>query len=132
TVTQSVKTKWMTTLRGRLGVDFSGGSVYLTGGYAGLKARYSSLFTDTFATALEQGSTSKYRSGWVAGGGADVKVAKQWSLQPEFLHADFGHINAAPSTLTAFSPAISFPTSTFTHRTSLKTNVLRVGVHYHF
>ena len=132
TVRQSVKTNWMATLRARAGIDFGNATAYVTGGYAGLKARYSSLFTDTFATALEQGSSSKYRSGWVVGAGADIRVGKQWSVQPEFLHADFGHISAAGSTLTAFSPAISFPTNTFTHRASIKTDVVRVGIHYHF
>jgi len=133
TVRQSVKTKWMTTLRGRVGLDVGPGAVYVTGGYAGLKARYSSLFVDTFATAHEDGSSSKYRSGWVVGAGADVKLGGgQWSVQPEFLHADFGHISATGGTLTAFTPPISFPTNTFTHRASLKTDVVRVGLHYHF
>lgn len=133
TVRQSVKTRWMTTVRGRVGLDAGPATVYVTGGYAGLKARYSSLFTDTFATAHEAGSTSKFRSGWVIGAGADIKMGGgQWSVQPEFLHADFGHIGSQDTTLTAFTPSIAFPTNIFTHRASLKTDIARIGVHYHF
>src|SRR5258708_33023118 len=132
TITQSVKTSWMTTARARVGFDMSGASIYVTGGYAGLKARYSALFTDTFATAHEAGSKSEYRSGWVVGGGADIRVSRNWSLQPEYLHAEFGHINAPGGVITAFTPAISFPTNTFTHSARLTTNVVRVGIHYHF
>ena len=130
TVTQSVSTKWLATARARVGYDVGGAMIYATGGWAGVKARYSALFTDTFATALESGSTSKFRSGWVLGGGADIKVSPNWTVQPEFLHADFGHFNAPAGTLTAFTPAISFPTNVFTHRASLKTNIVRIGVHY--
>jgi outer membrane immunogenic protein len=132
TVTQSMSTKWLATARVRAGYDVGGAVIYLTGGWAGVKARYSAQFTDTFATALESGTSSKFRSGWVLGGGADIKVDPHWTVQPEFLHADFGHFGAPGGTLTAFTPAISFPTNTFTHRASLKTNILRVGVHYHF
>ena len=55
TINQSVKTNWLATARVRAGVDFSGTSIYVTGGWAGLQARYSALFTDTFATAHEFG-----------------------------------------------------------------------------
>ena len=133
TIQQTVKTKWMTTVRARLGVDVAPGTaLYVTGGYAGLQARYSALFTDTFATANESGFKSEFRSGWVVGGGADIRVGGKWSVQPEYLYADFGHMSATGGTLTAFTPAISFPTNTFTHTTSLRTNIVRLGVHYHF
>jgi outer membrane immunogenic protein len=133
TVTQGVSTRWMATVRARVGMDVGGGSVvYVTGGYAGIKARYSSLFTDTFASAFEAGTSSKWRSGWVVGGGADIKVAPQWSIQPEFLHADFGHFGAPASVLTTTPGTTTWPTSVFTHRASLKANIARVGFHYHF
>ena len=132
TVNQTIRTKWMTTIRARVGLDLGDTGIYLTGGYAGLQARYSALFTDTFATAHEAGSKDEFRSGWVVGAGADLKIGHRWSLSPEFLHADFGHMNAVGGTLTAFTPAISFPTNVFTHRTSLRTNVARVALNYHF
>lgn len=132
TINQTVKTSWMTTIRAKVGVDMGSTAVYVTGGYAGLQARYSAQFTDTFATANESGSKSEFRSGWVVGAGADLKIGGHWSLQPEFLHADFGHMNATGGTLTAFTPPISFSTNVFTHSTSLRMNVARVGFHYHF
>lgn len=132
TVTQTVKTRWMTTARARLGYDFGGGAIYATGGWAGMKLRYTGTFTDDFATALETASASKFRSGWTAGGGADIRFGNGWSLQPEYLHADFGTMTVPGGTLTAFTPSQSFPENTFSHSVKLRTNIVRVGMHYHF
>ncbi|MDE2412992.1 MAG: outer membrane beta-barrel protein, partial [Sphingomonadales bacterium] len=132
TVAQTVKTKWMTTIRAKLGVDAGPADIYVTGGWAGEKVRYSAQFTDTFATASESASADKFRSGWVVGGGADIRVGGNWSIQPEFLHSEFGTMTVAGSTLTAFTPSQSFPTNVFTHTMKLRTDVARVGVHYHF
>ena len=91
------------------------------------------LFTDTYATALETASASKFRSGWVVGAGADIAVSGGWSIQPEYLHADFGTMTVAGGTLTAFSgPIVSFPTNVFSHSMKLKSDVIRIGLHYHF
>ncbi|MFM5954546.1 MAG: outer membrane protein [Novosphingobium sp.] len=132
TITQSVKTKWMTTVRAKLGVNAGPADIYVTGGWAGEKVRYSAQFTDTFATASESATADKFRSGWVVGGGADIRVGSNWSIQPEFLHAEFGTLTVPGGTITAFSPAQSFPTNVFTHTMKLRTDVARVGLHYHF
>lgn len=132
TIAQTVKTKWMTTVRARLGVDVGLADIYVTGGWAGEKVRYSAQFTDTFATASESANADKFRSGWVVGGGADIRMGSNWSIQPEFLHAEFGTLTVPGSVLTAFTPAQSFPTNVFTHTMKLRTDVARVGLHYHF
>ena len=130
TIRQAIKTRWMATARARVGYDLGNAALYVTGGYAGLKARYSARFSDDFADALEQGSRSQYRSGWVAGVGADIKVGTQFSVQPEYLHADFGHANAPGGTFTD-SGTTTWP-DVFTHRAKIKTDIARVGLHYHF
>ena len=130
TVSQSMSTKWLATARARAGYDVGGAVIYATGGWAGVKARYAAQFTDTYASALESGSSSKFRSGWVVGGGADIKVTPNWTVEPEFLHADFGHFGAPASTLAA--QGTTWPTSVFTHRATLTANIARGGVHYHF
>jgi outer membrane immunogenic protein len=128
TIRQAVKTKWMATARARVGYDLGNAAVYVTGGYAGLKARYSGRFSDNYADALEEGSRSQYRSGWIAGAGADIKVGTHFTVQPEYLHADFGHVSAPGGTFTSGGP---WP-DVFTHRAKIKTDVARVGLHYHF
>lgn len=132
TVTQTVKPTWMATARARIGYDMGGSMIYATGGWAGQQVKYTALFTDTFATANETASVSKFRSGWVVGAGADVAVGGGWSIQPEYLHADFGTLSMPGGTLTAFTPAISFPDNPFSHSVKLKSDIVRVGLHYHF
>lgn len=132
TISQTVKTKWMTTIRAKLGYDVGMANVYVTGGWAGEKVRYTALFTDTFATANETATADKFRSGWVAGAGADIRIGGNWSIQPEYLHAEFGTLTVPGGTLTAFTPSQSFATNTFTHTMKLRSDVARVGLHYHF
>lgn len=132
TIKQSVKTKWMTTVRARVGYDIGGATIYATGGYAGLKARYTATFTDNYWPVFEQGSTSKYRSGWVIGAGADIKVGGRFSVQPEFLHADFGRIKAPQGDFLADGSPDAFPNTILTHRAAIKVNIARVGLHLHF
>ena len=133
TISQTVNTKWMTTARAKLGFGIGGGSsVYATGGWAGEKVKYSALFTDTFATANESATKDSFRSGWVAGGGASFRFGNGWSIDPEFLHAEFGTVTIPGGTITAFTPAISFPTNTFTHTMKLRTDVARINFNYHF
>ncbi len=133
TISQSVDPKWMTTARLKLGLGFGGGSaVYATGGWAGEKVRYDGLFTDTLGNANESASSNKFRSGWVAGAGASIRMGRGWSLNPEYLHAEFGTLTVPGGTLTANTPSQSFPANTFTHTMKLTTDTARVAFNYHF
>ena len=133
TVSQSVNTRWMTTARAKLGFGFGGGgAIYATGGWAGEKVKYSALFTDTFDTANEAVTKDEFRSGWVVGGGASFRFGGGWSIEPEYLHAEFGTVTIPGGTLTSNSGATSWPTSIFTHTMKLRTDVARVNLNYHF
>jgi opacity protein-like surface antigen len=103
----------------------------VTAGYAGVRAKYSATFTDTFAAATESGSTVSFESGWTVGAGAEIRVAPHWSVQPEFLYADFGSIDA-PASVLKTGVSSTWPQNPFTHSVDLTANVARVGVHYHF
>jgi len=131
TVTQSAKTNWVFTGRGRAGYATGNFLVYATGGVAFTDLNYTALFTDTFASALETGSIKKTRTGWTAGGGAEYKFGKHWSAKGEYLFADFGRATTTSTNLTA--PATtSWPTNVFTHSIYLKEHLLRFGLNYHF
>jgi len=132
TITQTVETSWLYTLRPRLG--FTSGPVlfYGTGGLAITNLQYQSFFNDTFATAKENAKIKSTQTGWAAGGGAEFKVGPRWSLKVEYLHGDFGSVNTTSTNLTAFTPPIAFPTNVFTHSADLTANIYRFGFNYRF
>lgn len=132
TVTQSISTDWLFTLRPRVGFVAGPLLIYGTGGLAMTSANYQALFTDTFATAHENGGKEDKLTGWTAGAGAEVKVGKRWSVKGEYLFADFGNLSTTSNNLTAFTPPITFPTNTFTHTADLQAHIYRFGINFHF
>lgn len=133
TITQTIKTDWLITVRPRVG--FVSGPVlfYGTGGLASTNVNYQEVFTDTFATAHENGGVDTTQNGWAAGAGAEVKLPnKHWSVKGEYLRADFGQVKTTSTNLTAFTPRISFPTNVFTHNADLQSNLFRFGINFHF
>ena len=132
TITQSVGTSWLFTLRPRVGYTRGPLFVYGTGGLATTDAKYTALFTDTFATANESGRKTSTQTGWSAGGGAEFKLGHRWSVKGEYLRADFGNVSNTSTNLTAFTPTIAFPTNVFTHKANLTGNIYRFGFNYRF
>jgi outer membrane immunogenic protein len=98
---------WFGTLRGRAGVAIGNVLIYGTAGLA-----YGGLTADTSGN-LSESHTS---FGWVAGGGAEVGFTPHWSAKAEWLYLDYEDKN--------FSV-----TGT---NNGLTTNLLRLGVNYHF
>ncbi len=131
TVTQSMSTSWLVTVRPRLGLVFGKMMVYGTGGLALTSVQYSGLFTDTFATAHENASSDKNRAGWVAGGGGEYRLTHHWSVKGEYLYGGVG-ASILSSNLTAFTPAIAFPSNNFDHTVNLKPQIARAGVNFRF
>ena len=78
---------WMATVRGRLGLAFGQALVYGTGGVA--FARFSDAWGFTFlgGNAFAKDET---RTGWVAGGGFEYMITRNWTVRVEGLYADFG------------------------------------------
>jgi len=132
TVTQSVKTRWLFTVRPRVGVTAGKALFYATGGLALTDLNYQALFTDTFATAHENGGFSKTKAGWTGGAGAEFKIGSRWSAKGEYLFTDFRRSSVTSTNLTAFSPSMPFASNTFTHSTDLKVHNVRFGINYHF
>ncbi len=126
TIAQTTKTDWLFTARPRIGVASKGVMLYGTGGFAMTKLNYQAVFTDTFATAHENGGTDQVQKGFAAGGGAEFKVGPHWTLRGEYLYIG-GFTTVSNSTnLTAFGPpAIAFPTNVFTHTDDLSAHLFR-------
>jgi outer membrane immunogenic protein len=132
TITQSISTNSLGSVRARLGMTMGHTLGYLTAGYAATTVKYNSLFTDTFATANESASFSQSRTGLIWGGGVEAKLAPKVSLKLEYLHANFGTVSGTSTNLTAFSPAIAFPTNVFSHSANLNVDVIRGGFNFKF
>ena len=135
TITQKVSTDWMATVRPRVG--YTAGKralLFVSGGAAETKINYSSLFTDTFASANESATASVLRTGWIAGGGGEYAFDKHWSARAEYLYASFGKVSNAGTVLTASGggSTIPYPTNPFTHTATLTSNIARVAVNYRF
>jgi outer membrane immunogenic protein len=132
TVTQTAKTSWVFTLRPRVGVVFGRFLLYGTAGAAITNVKYTGLFTDTFATAHESAAINETRPGWVAGGGTEYHLGHHLSLKGELLWNDFGVASIPTSNLTAFTPAIAFPTNIFTHTVNMRAAFARAGINFRF
>jgi outer membrane immunogenic protein len=132
TVTQSIKTNWLLTARPRFGYTTGHALLYATGGVAVTKLNYQEVFTDTFATAHENGGVNQTKTGWTAGAGVEYQLPsnKHWSVKGEYLYADFGRVTTTSTNLTAFTPPIAFPTNVFTHSDKLHAHILRGGINY--
>lgn len=78
---------WMATVRGRLGLAFGQALVYGTGGVA--FARFSDAWGRTFAGGRDF-TRDETRNGWVAGGGFEYMITRNWTVRVEGLYADFG------------------------------------------
>lgn len=132
TVTQTAKADWLFTARPRIGFVFGPVMIYQTAGVAMTNVKYTALFTDTFATAHENAAIDDTRVGWVAGGGAEVRVTHHISVKGEYLYAGFGTATTTSTNLTAFTPPIPFPTNIFTHTAALHSGIARGGVNFRF
>jgi outer membrane immunogenic protein len=133
TINSSASADWLATIRARLGVIATPDLLlYATGGAAIADVKANWAFTDTFATAAESASLSDTRVGWTVGAGGEYRVGGGWSIKAEYLYVDLGRVSATSTNLTAFTPAIAFPTNVFSHSVDLKSNIVRVGVNYHF
>jgi len=100
TLTGSMDTRWLGTLRGRLGfVPTPTVLVYGTGGlaYGEVAATTSLSQSDTFSGFSGSGTGgagfSQLVTGWTAGAGVEWMFAQNWSAKLEYLHYDLGTAN---------------------------------------
>jgi outer membrane immunogenic protein len=131
-VTQSIDTTWLATVRGRAGVTAGHALFYGTYGMAWTDLNYQAVFTDTFATAHENGGRDGTLSTVVWGGGVEIWCNNHFSVKGEYLNAEFDPASTTSTNLTAFTPSIAFPTNVFTHSSTLKLQVYRGGITIRF
>ncbi len=105
TITSSVKTDWLATIRGRLGVASGNWLFYVTGGAAFTNLKGDFAYTDNcffvpacFGTGgpsvIEAVSFSNTKTGYAVGGGVEAGLWGNWSFKAEYLYVDFGSVSA--------------------------------------
>ena len=140
--TANYRLPWFGTLRGRVGVTFDRIMLYATGGLAvgEIKADYADgTVGGTTLNPLAIGSFNTTRAGWVFGGGIEGAIDRNWSIKAEYLHMDFGSLNASVSAAgTPLSVVVGdfrltlAQTLTSAFHTRVTDDVFRVGVNYRF
>lgn len=109
-LTTQQDTKWFGTVRPRAGVAFDRVFLYGTGGLAYGHVNYSanSDFRPGGTTQIlffqYPASLSKTKTGWTAGGGAEVRISKHWSWKAEYLYYDLGNQSLTANPVPANSP----------------------------
>lgn len=112
--------QWLGTDRARLGYAQGRFLIYATGGLA---------YGNVNATILNAGifnidRETHTRVGYTVGGGIEAMIDRNWSAKLEYLYVDFGNSVG----YTALPP----PPPLQPENVSLKFNVIRLGVDYHF
>ena len=126
---QSQKVEWVSTLRARLGVAATPGIIaYLTGGaaVAGLQTSGTLFGYDpTGAPAFNPFSTVAVNAGWTVGGGAEARIAGNWTAKVEYLYIDLG------SMTTGVNNQLN-TTATALFNSRLADHIVRAGLNYKF
>lgn len=112
-VTCQIGSRWLATVRGRVGYAIGGFLPYLTGGLAAVG--------DIQASTVPAAATvTSDQVGYAVGGGLEISFLGKWSAKLEYLHVDAGSID------------IGFIGPPAAGSVSFKQNIIRAGVNYRF
>jgi outer membrane immunogenic protein len=133
TVTNTVDTDWLFTLRGRVGWLVQPNLLaYVTGGWALTKLTVSFTYSDNNlgGPANGSGSASSNKNGWTIGGGFEWALNDHWSVKAEYLYLDFGSVTASGQVPGGGAKATAISTMSTTG--DLTAHIARAGVNYQF
>jgi outer membrane immunogenic protein len=126
TVNNSVKTDWLITARPRIGYAWDTVLLYVTGGLAVTKVKFSTNYFD-FSGDIEGASFNTTKTGWTVGGGLEYALTRNWTTKVEYLYADFGS-----TSISQFRNNLPNTAPVFNHNVPLTANIVRAGVNYKF
>lgn len=130
---QKVETDFFASLRPRVGYvpeAISGNLLmFATGGLSLTNAHFDQKFTQTGGAVYQTNiSEDRLMIGWMAGGGMEYALAKNWSLKAEYLYAYLGTAEKN-NAVGVPSDVASFTTG---NKVELTSHILRVGTAWHF
>jgi outer membrane immunogenic protein len=121
------KVDWFGTVRGRVGfVPFCRLLLYGTGGFAYADYEFSSVadFSSTRGP-LDTLSRSDVRTGWTAGGGAEIAMTKHLTFKLEYLYLDVGEFHGTASSSNGVTGFVPYSLDT-------KLHTVRAGLNWKF
>ena len=96
TISQSLTTDFLSTLRPRVGIAADRNLAYVTAGVAFTRVSYTESYSDGAAPpGAGTATASKYLVGWTAGAGWEYAFADHWTVRAEYLYAAFPKTSAA-------------------------------------
>ncbi len=136
TMTSSVSTNWLITVRGRVGWAFGDVLAYATGGLAVTDLNANHTYVDSVGVIPGTGAwgSSATKLGWTVGGGLEWALSRNWSVKAEYLYLNFGSVTASgmitnpaggPQVPNGYANAISTSTDLTAH-------LARAGVNFRF
>jgi outer membrane immunogenic protein len=132
-ITQSFKSNWLGTTRGRLGFSngpynsFGNWIVYLTGGVAYANLQYTDIIFFPPSGTTNTAINTQTKVGWVAGFGTEFQTIGPWTMKFEFLYVDLGK-----TTTTSFNNSPAFAAATIQNSHYFTEYVAKFGFNYRF
>src|ERR1700730_4457235 len=140
-ITSEKDTRWLGTVRGRLGFTLT--PTFLVYGAGGLA--YGDIRSNTNVTEALGGTETptpfgtsgdllQTRVGWTAGGALEWLFAPNWSLKVEYLYYDLGRVTYALAPIQQFGGfgTLLETVTAVQASTRFNGNIVRAGLNYHF
>jgi outer membrane immunogenic protein len=129
TISQSLTTNFLTTVRPRIGIAADRNLGYITGGVAFTRVSYTENYVDGAAPpGAGTATASKYLAGWTAGAGWEYAFADRWTVRAEYLYAGFPTKTSAIGAITDAGGG----TNPLRGSSDVTIQVLRAGVNLKF
>jgi outer membrane immunogenic protein len=128
TVSQSLRSDWLATVRGRLGYAWDRALLYVTGGVAISEFHYSQSIVTTLAAATGALNVSDTKVGWTVGAGFEYAMTPNWSVKGEYLYAEFDGLAGRSALVANDGSGNSNIYNASVGR--LENHIARVGVNY--
>jgi outer membrane immunogenic protein len=128
TISQSLTTDFLATVRPRVGIAADRNFAYITGGAAFTRVGYTESYADGAVPAgIGAATASKYLAGWTAGAGWEYAFAAHWTVRAEYLFVGFPKTSA----LGAITDA-GGGTNTLHGSSDLTIQLIRAGLNFKF
>lgn len=135
----SMKTNWLLTLRARLGYQVKlhwPALLYATGGMAITRLQVENDFSDTSAlSGVGSSQTANNQIGWTLGAGLEFALKPHVSAMLEYDYVDVPSVKTTGliyNSAAGFGPSLHSLTNTFATTGQFHANLIKIGLNYRF